>query len=135
MILANMNQFFDLDDHHRFFTDEPLAVCGSSCAMVQDTRSDKAFRIEGGRSVHYGPFPGCGNIPYAADGEGAGSCCCGGGCCWKLLLGRHACKQGLLHCGSCAADAVASPRVRAAVMKQGAEVCSVFLATRGDVVR
>ena len=52
MILANMNQFFALDDRHRFFTDEPLAVCGYSCAMVQDTRSDKAFRIEGDRSVH-----------------------------------------------------------------------------------
>ena len=90
-----MNQFFALDDRHRFFTDEPLAVCGYSCAMVQDTRSDKAFRIEGDRSVHYGLFPGCGNIPCAADGEGAGGCCCCGGCCWKLLLGRHACKQGL----------------------------------------
>ncbi len=81
MILANMNQFFDLDDHHRFFIDEPLVVWGSFYAMVQDIRSGKAFRIEGDRSVHCGPFSGCGNIPYAADGEGAGGCCCGGGCC------------------------------------------------------
>ena len=72
--LANMNQFFDLDDHHCFFTDEPSVVCGNSCAMVQDIRSGKLFRIEGGRSVHYGSFPGCGNIPYAADGEGASGC-------------------------------------------------------------
>ncbi len=96
MILANMNQFFDLDDHHRFFTDEPLAVCGNSCAMVQDICYDKAFRIEGDRSVHYGPFPGCGNIPCAADGEGAGSCCCGGGCCWKLLLGPSCVQAGAI---------------------------------------
>ncbi len=79
--IPGMNQFFDLDDHHRFFTDESLAVCGNSCAMVQDTRYGKAFRIEGDRSVHYGPFPGCGNIPYTADGEDAGGCCCSGGCC------------------------------------------------------
>ena len=76
-----MNQFFDLDDHHRFFIDEPLAVWGSFYAMVQDIRPGKAFRIKGDRSVHYGPFPGCGNIPYAADGEGAGGCCCCGSCC------------------------------------------------------
>ena len=83
--IPGMNQYFDLDDHHRFYTDVPLDVCGNSCAMVQDTRYGKAFVIEGDRSVHYGPFPGCGNIPYSADdeaaGDGEGGCCCGGGCC------------------------------------------------------
>ena len=77
--IPGMNQYFDLDDHHRFYTDVPLDVCGNSCAMVQDTRYGKAFAIEGDRSVHYGPFPGCGNVPYSADGEEG--CCCGGGCC------------------------------------------------------
>lgn len=85
MILANMNQFFDLDDHHRFFTDEPLAVCGNSCAMVQDICYDKAFRIEGDRSVHYGRSPVAATFPArpmakvpvvaAAVAAVVGSCC------------------------------------------------------------
>lgn len=77
--IPGMNQFFDLDDHHRFYTDVPLDVCGNSCAMVENTRFGAAFAIEGDRSVHYGPFPGCGNIPY--DTEDGGDCGCGGGCC------------------------------------------------------
>ncbi|MDO5043780.1 MAG: methyltransferase domain-containing protein [Coriobacteriia bacterium] len=72
--------FYDLDDHHRFEKDVPLDVCGNSCAMVQDTRVGKYFKITGNRHVHYGPFPGCGNIPYAADEEdessAASSCSC-----------------------------------------------------------
>lgn len=77
--IPGMNQYFDLDDHHRFYTDVPLDVCGNSCAMVENTRFGKAFSIEGDRSVHYGPFPGCGNIPYNTDDSG--DCGCGGGCC------------------------------------------------------
>ncbi len=79
--IEGMNQFFDLDDHHRFFTDEPMDVCGNSCAMVQDTRYGRAFKIEGDRSVHYGPFPGCGNVPYSADDDACSDDCCSGGCC------------------------------------------------------
>lgn len=76
--IPGQEQFFNLDDHHRFFTDEPMEVCGNSCAMVQETRFGKCFSIEGDRSVHKGPFPGCGNIPYAADGD---DCGCSSGCC------------------------------------------------------
>ncbi len=79
--IEGMNQFFDLDDHHRFFTDTPMDVCGNSCAMVEDTRYGKAFKIEGNRDVHYGPFPGCGNVPYSCDDEEGGECCSGGCCC------------------------------------------------------
>lgn len=75
--VPGMEQFFDLDDHHRFFTDEPMAVCGNSCAMVQETRFGACFDIEGDRSVHQGPFPGCGTIPSVNDED----CGCGTGCC------------------------------------------------------
>ncbi len=51
----------------RFVKDEPLEVCGYSCAMVENTRVGKYFDIKGNRNVHYGPYPGCGNIPYTAD--------------------------------------------------------------------
>ena len=30
--------FFDLDDHHRFFTNKPMLVCGNSASMVSNTR-------------------------------------------------------------------------------------------------
>ena len=59
--------YYDLDDHHRFMKGEPLDVCGNSCAMVEDTRVGKYFKIDGNREVHGGPYPGCGNIPYSAE--------------------------------------------------------------------
>lgn len=68
--------YYDLDDHHRFFKDQPMLVCGNSCSYVQDTRFGKYFDIQGDRSKHFGPFEGCGNAP-AVDGGDA----CGGGCC------------------------------------------------------
>lgn len=65
--------YFDLDDHHRFFKDQPMLVCGNSCAYVQNTRFGKYFDIQGDRSQHFGPFEGCGNAP-SVDGS-AGGCC------------------------------------------------------------
>ncbi len=65
--IEGADDYYDLDDHHRFVKDEPLSVCGNSCAMVEDTRVGKYFEIEGDRSVHGGPYPGCGNIPYSAE--------------------------------------------------------------------
>ncbi|WP_172135322.1 methyltransferase domain-containing protein [Adlercreutzia sp. ZJ473] len=77
--IPGMPDYFDLDDHHRFMKDVPLDVCGNSCAMVENTRFGAAFAIEGDRSVHYGPFPGCGNIPYDTGDDEDGGCGCG--CC------------------------------------------------------
>lgn len=74
--IVGCENYFDLDDHHRFFKGQPMLVCGNSCAMVQDTRFGAYFTVHGDRSVHFGPFEGCGNAP-AVDGEGG----CGGGCC------------------------------------------------------
>ena len=65
--------FFDLDDHHRFFTGKPMLVCGNSASMVSNTRYGKAFKVVGDRSVHYGKFD------CSPDNSGAatasGSCC------------------------------------------------------------
>lgn len=49
-------QHFDLDDHCRFFTAEPMPVCGNTAAMLQDTRYGAHFEMAGDRSVHRGPF-------------------------------------------------------------------------------
>lgn len=75
--IEGCDEYYDLDDHHRFVKGEPLEVCGNSCAMVCDTRVGKYFTHTGNRNVHYGPYPGCGNIPYAADdGTVETSSCC-----------------------------------------------------------
>ena len=42
------------------------------------TRFGKYFEIFGDRSIHFGPYEGCGNAP-SVGGDGGG--CCGGGCC------------------------------------------------------
>ena len=66
--------FFDLDSHHRFFTDKPMLVCGNTASMLLNTRYSKAFKVIGDRSVHYGVFGGCGN-------EGMSEAPVSGGCC------------------------------------------------------
>lgn len=66
--------YYDLDDHHRFFKHQPMLVCGNTCSYVQDTRFSEYFDVQGDRSEHFGPFEGCGNAP-SIDG-GSGGCCC-----------------------------------------------------------
>jgi len=48
--------FFDLDDHHRFFTGKPLLVCGNTASMVQNTRFSEHFTVLGDKSAHFGSF-------------------------------------------------------------------------------
>ena len=47
---------FVLDDHHIFESGRPLRVCGNTAAMLENTRFADHFRVQGDRSVHYGPF-------------------------------------------------------------------------------
>jgi len=65
--------FFDLDDHHRFFTGKPLLVCGNTASMLSNTRFSEAFKVIGDRSVHYGVFGGC--AVESSDDTQTGSCC------------------------------------------------------------
>jgi len=70
---------YDLDDHHRFITGKPMLVCGNTAAMVSETRLGRHFRVEGDRSVHYGPFD-CAPAPASSKPEGGnttpGASCC-----------------------------------------------------------
>ncbi len=69
--------YFDLDDHHRFFTGKPMLVCGNTAAMVQETRFAKHFTVTGDRSTHFGPFacsPAAEKID-SGDGSAGGACC------------------------------------------------------------
>lgn len=78
--IEGFSNYFDLDDHHRFYKDLPMSVCGNSCAMVESTRFGKFFDIVGDRSIHFGPFEGCGNAPKISndtnDSCSSGGCCC-----------------------------------------------------------
>jgi len=66
--------FFDLDDHHRFFTGKPMLVCGNTASMLSKTRYRRSFKVTGDRSVHYGAFEGC-----SADSKSCASNTCS--CC------------------------------------------------------
>jgi len=66
--------FFDLDNHHRFFTNKPMLVCGNTASMLSNTRYGKAFKVIGERKTHYGVFGGC----SSESGSGStmtGLCC------------------------------------------------------------
>jgi len=67
--------FFDLDDHHRFFTKKPMLVCGNTASMLSGTRYGKAFKVTGDRSVHFGRFGGCSKEDKSTVTTTPGSCC------------------------------------------------------------
>ncbi len=58
---------FVLDDHHTFYTNKPIAVCGNTASMLMNTRFGKHFKIIGDKSCHFGPI--------AKDVLSSGSCC------------------------------------------------------------
>lgn len=66
--------FFDLDNHHRFFTNKPMLVCGNTASMLANTRYGKAFKVMGDRTVHFGAFDGCGSDSNGAETV-SDSCC------------------------------------------------------------
>ena len=69
--------YYDLDDHHRFFSGKPMLVCGNTAAMVQDTRLACHFTVTGDRTTHYGPFD-CSPAIAKMEKDDA---CSGGACC------------------------------------------------------
>jgi len=77
--------YFDLDDHHRFYTGKPMLVCGNTASMLVNTRFSQAFTVLGDRSIHFGAFAGCGGASNGDDSDGqdesgksrdGGACCC-----------------------------------------------------------
>ncbi|MDR0498313.1 MAG: hypothetical protein LBH03_01100, partial [Holophagales bacterium] len=72
--LPGHTYFFDLDNHHRFFTGKPMLVCGNTASMLSGTRYSKAFKVIGGREVHHGVFSGCSNS-FSDETQKSGSCC------------------------------------------------------------
>ncbi|MCL1992377.1 MAG: methyltransferase domain-containing protein [Spirochaetes bacterium] len=72
--IAEHPHYFELDDHHKFFTNKPMLVCGNSASMVSNTRYAKAFKVTGNRDVHFGKFDAC-YTDCNDDAAGSGSCC------------------------------------------------------------
>jgi len=69
--------YFDLDDHHRFFTNQPLLVCGNTASMISNTRFRKVFKVTE-RTGHFGKFGGCvAPVTETAQAESG----CAPGCC------------------------------------------------------
>ena len=65
--------YFDLDDHHRFYSGVWKKVCGNTAAMISESRYGAAFIVNGDRSVHQGRFEGCEDKQLNSCGSG---CCC-----------------------------------------------------------
>jgi len=72
--IAGHAHHFDLDDHHRFYTDKPVLVCGNTAAMIQITRFADHFTVSGDRSTHFGPFDYT-PTPDCNPATTANSCC------------------------------------------------------------
>ena len=66
---------FILDDHHEFFTNKPMLVCGNTADMISKTWYAPHFKVVGDKSRHLGLFD-CG--PVATPGVencASGACC------------------------------------------------------------
>jgi SAM-dependent methyltransferase len=73
--------FFDLDDHHRFFTNRPMLVCGNTSSMLTNTRFAKVFKVTD-RIEHFGAFAGCGSDSGSTASEiTQAKSSCAPGCC------------------------------------------------------
>jgi len=66
---------FDLDDHHRFFTNKPMLVCGNSAAMLQETRFGQHFTVSGDRATHFGAFDCAPTSDSSSEPSSGGACC------------------------------------------------------------
>ncbi len=66
--------YFDLDDHHRFFTGKPMLVCGNTADMLSRTRFGDFFAVTGDKSRHYGVFD-CSPAASRETPTAGGACC------------------------------------------------------------
>ncbi|WTW98313.1 methyltransferase domain-containing protein [Streptomycetaceae bacterium NBC_01309] len=74
--LAEHPHAFDLDDHHRFPTGKPIAVCGNTADMLAGSRYARHFEVAGRKETHFGLFP-CGPSEQSAasSANGVAGCC------------------------------------------------------------
>lgn len=66
---------FRLDDHHLFETGKPMAVCGNTAMMLQQTRYGDHFKISGDMSTHFGLFD-CAPVGMQTTDQAMPGACC-----------------------------------------------------------
>lgn len=67
---------FELDDHHRFETGLPLAVCGNTARMLSETRFAEHFTVIGSFETHFGAFDCAPALALGPSSDaGSGACC------------------------------------------------------------
>ena len=80
--ITNNPHSYKLDDHHIFYTNKPMLVCGNTASMIHKSITlGKHFTVIGNRDIHYGLFP-CGtaqNVDARFDdvlpSQNNGACC------------------------------------------------------------
>ena len=73
--IENNSEYWDLDDHHRFYKNKEKRVCGNTWDMLEKTRFKEHFTFNGDFDTHYGIFDGCGKDNPFISGCGSGDCC------------------------------------------------------------
>lgn len=74
--IADHPHSFVLDDHHKFYTNKPMLVCGNTADMISKTVYGKHFEVVGKKDMHLGLFD-CGPVPVggASEPKANGACC------------------------------------------------------------
>tara|TARA_A100001015_G_scaffold143419_1_gene159106 strand:+ start:2713 stop:3777 length:1065 start_codon:yes stop_codon:yes gene_type:complete len=74
--INNHPSYWDLDEHHRIFTNKIFCVCGNTWNMLYHSRFAPHFEFIGNFENHYGIFEGCGKgLPFQTDSTSTSSCC------------------------------------------------------------
>lgn len=66
---------FELDDHHVFYTGQPMLVCGNTASMLSETRYAPHFRLVGDRTTHFGLFDCAPQVTNKPGNENSAACC------------------------------------------------------------
>lgn len=75
--IPNAPHSFTLDDHHLFYTNRPMLVCGNTADMISKSHYGKHFKVIGNKDTHHGLFD-CGTTPTDSNSNND---CASGACC------------------------------------------------------
>ena len=68
--IENHKHFWELDSHHKMYTNKVFPVCGNTWNMLKETRFKNHFEFIGNFDTHYGIFSGCGkNMPFHSNNQ------------------------------------------------------------------
>jgi hypothetical protein len=67
---------FKLDDHHLFYTGQPMLVCGNTADMISKTWYKNHFKVVGDKTTHLGIFDCAPEQSAAKDNDCSSGACC-----------------------------------------------------------